>query len=217
MRGRSRARLTLAAVLPLALAPIARAQEAEIEVRLPAAAARATESPFTRSAGLLRAPAIDDLVRNGFPARISYKIERWAAGGFADDLRATREWSVIVRYDQLAGVFKVVRVFRGTATALGQAATIAGADSIVARLTRTPIPPPRRGERSYYTLSIELEMLSLTDLDELEHWLRGELRPAVRGERNPGTALTRGVRTLVVRLLGGEKRRYEARSATFTP
>ncbi len=205
----------IALALMIVAAPAA-AQEPQIEIRLPAPEARATESPFTRSAGLLRAPT-SDLMRNGFPARIRYKIERWAAGGFADNLRATREWNVIVRYDQLADVFNVVRVFRGTATKLGQATTVGGADSIVARLTRTPMPPPRRGERSYYTLAIELEMLSLSDLDELEHWLRGEFRPAVRGERNPGTALTRGIRTLLVRLLGGEKRRYEARSATFTP
>lgn len=204
--------------LAILLAPAAAsAQEPQIEIRLPGPATRATEAPFTRSSGLLASPPMDGLMRSGFPARIRYKIERWAAGGWADDLRATREWNVIVRYDQLAGVFRVVRVFRGTATELGEAPTIAGADSIVARLTRTPMPPPRRGERSYYTLSIELEMLSLGDLDELEHWLRGEFRPAVRGERNPGTALTRGIRTLVVRLLGGEKRRYEARSATFTP
>lgn len=207
----------VALTLTLAAAPgLAAAQEPEIEVRLPAPAARATESPFTKTAGLLRAP-MSDLMRSGFPARIRYKIERWAVGGWADDLRATREWNVIVRHDQLAGVFKVVRVFRGSATALGESATITGADSLVARLTRTPMPPPRRGERSYYTLSIELEMLSLSDLDELENWLRGEFRPAVRGERNPGTALTRGVRTLIVRLLGGEKRRYEARSPIFTP
>lgn len=207
----------VALTLTIAAAPgLAGAQEPDIEVRLPAPGARATESPFTRTSGLLRAP-MSDLMRSGFPARIRYKIERWAAGGWADDLRATREWNVIVRYDQLAGVFKVVRVFRGTAAALGESPTIAGADSIVARLTRTPMPPPRRGERSYYTLSIELEMLSLSDLDELENWLRSEFRPAVRGERNPGTALTRGIRTLVVRLLGGEKRRYEARSPTFTP
>ncbi|MEO6331832.1 MAG: hypothetical protein ABIV11_06265 [Gemmatimonadaceae bacterium] len=207
----------VALTLTLAAAPgLAAAQEPEIKVRLPAPAARATESPFTKTAGLLRAP-MSDLMRSGFPARIRYKIERWAVGGWADDLRATREWNVIVRHDQLAGVFKVVRVFRGSATALGESATITGADSLVARLTRTPMPPPRRGERSYYTLSIELEMLSLSDLDELENWLRGEFRPAVRGERNPGTALTRGVRTLIVRLLGGEKRRYEARSPIFTP
>lgn len=213
MSGLSRIALAL---LLTAMPEVAAAQEPRIEVRLPAPAARATESPFTRSVGLLREP-MSGLLRSGFPARIRYKIERWAAGGFADDLRATREWNVIVRYDQLASVFTVVRVFRGTATQLGQAATIGGADSIVARLTRTPMPPPRRGERSYYTLTIELEMLSLSDLDELEHWLRGEFRPAVRGERNPGTAVTRGIRTLLVRLLGGEQRRYEARSPTFTP
>lgn len=204
------------ALMLTAMPAIAAAQEPQIEVRLPASTARATESPFTRSAGLVREP-MSGLLRSGFPARIRYKIERWAVGGWADDLRATREWNVIVRYDQLASVFNVVRVFRGTATQLGQASTIAGADSIVARLTRTPMPPPRRGERTYYTLLIELEMLSLSDLDELENWLRGEFRPAVRGERNPGTAVTRGIRTLLVRLLGGEKRRYEARSATFTP
>ena len=207
----------IALALMLVAAPaVAAAQEPQIEIRLPAPEARATEAPFVRSVGLLRAP-MSDLIRSGFPARIRYKIERWSAGGFADDLRATREWNVIVRYDQLTSVFNVVRVFRGTATQLGQATTIGGADYIVARLTRTPMPPPRRGERSYYTLAIELEMLSLSDLDELEHWLRGEFRPAVRGERNPGTALTRGIRTLLVRLLGGEKRRYEARSPTFTP
>lgn len=209
-------RVTL--LVTLAVLPgVAAAQEPELEVRLPAPAARASESPFTRTAGLLRADPMDELMRSGFPARIRYKIERWSAGGWADDLRATREWNVVVRYDQLGGVFSVVRVFRGTATPLGEASTIAGADSIVARLTRTPMPPPRRGERSYYTLTVELEMLSMSDLDELENWLRGEFRPAVRGERSPGTAITRGIRTLFVRLLGGEKRRYEARSATFTP
>src|SRR5688500_9361115 len=87
------------------------AQEPEIEVRLPRPEARATESPSTRAAGLLRAP-MSDLVRSGFPARIRFKIERWAAGGWADDLKATREWNVVVRYDQLASVFRVVRVFR---------------------------------------------------------------------------------------------------------
>ena len=64
---------------------------------------------------------------------------------------------------------------------------------------------------------LDVETLSLSDLDEVERWLRGELKPAVRGQKNPGTAVTRGIRTLVVRLLGGEKRHYEARSGTFKP
>ena len=44
-----------------------------------------------------------------------------------------------------------------------------------------------------------------------------ELKPAVSGKKNPGTAVGRGLRTLVVRLLGGEKRHYEARTGTFRP
>jgi hypothetical protein len=58
----------------------------------------------------------------------------------------------------------------------------------------------------------ELQTLDVSDLDELERWLRGEASPAVRGKRNPGTAITRGVRSLASRLLGGEVRRLEARS-----
>jgi hypothetical protein len=57
--------------------------------------------------------------------------------------------------------------------------------------------------------------MSMSDLDELEGWLRGELRPAVRGKKNPGTALGRGITKLATRLLGGEKRRYEQRTETF--
>jgi hypothetical protein len=67
----------------------------------------------------------------------------------------------------------------------------------------------------YYNAALEVEMLSVNDLDELERWLRGELKPATQGERSPGTALTRGVRSLVVRLLGSENRSYEVRSGTF--
>ena len=54
--------------------------------------------------------------------------------------------------------------------------------------------------------------LDNTDLAEMQRWLRGEAQPAVRGKRNPGTALTNGLRTLTTRLLGGEARHYDARS-----
>jgi len=82
---------------------------------------------------------------------------------------------------------------------------------------RAPISLPRRGQKSYYNVVLDIETLSLTELDEVEQWLRGEVKPAVRGKKNPGTAMSRGMRTLVIRLLGGEKRRYEARSGTFRP
>jgi hypothetical protein len=58
----------------------------------------------------------------------------------------------------------------------------------------------------------ELQTLEVSDLDELERWLRGESSPAVRGKKNPNTALTRGVRLLASRSLDGEVRRLEAKS-----
>lgn len=60
-----------------------------------------------------------------------------------------------------------------------------------------------------------MQTLDVSDLDELERWLNGEARPMVQGRRNPGTVLTRGLRSLASRLLGGEVRRLEARSPTL--
>ena len=76
---------------------------------------------------------------------------------------------------------------------------------------------PKEAGRGDYNLLLDVEGRSLSALDEVQRWLRGELKPAVSGKKNPGTAVGRGVRTLVVRLLGGEKRHYEARTGTFRP
>jgi hypothetical protein len=57
--------------------------------------------------------------------------------------------------------------------------------------------------------------LEVSDLDELERWLKGEANPAVRGKRSPASALTRGLRTLASRILGGEVRRLEARTGVL--
>jgi hypothetical protein len=74
-----------------------------------------------------------------------------------------------------------------------------------------------RGRRSYYNVVVDVETLALSDLDEVERWLRGELRPAVRGRRSAGTALGRGAKVLAERLLGGQTRHFEVRSETFRP
>ena len=78
------------------------------------------------------------------------------------------------------------------------------------------LPTPRRGQKGYVLVQAELQTLEVSDLDEVERWLRGEARPAARGQRNPAGALTKGVRTLASRILGGEVRRLEARSQTVT-
>ena len=201
--------LTLLAAVP---ARALHAQRVGVDIALPAAPA--SEGPTVRSVGLLRDSRTRDLLLNGFPVRLHYRVELWTTGGWFNDLVSQREWDVVVRYDPLAKSYGVARIDGDQAQPIGRFTELADAEGAVERPARVPLAP-RHGERQYYTAVLEVETLSLSDLDEVESWLRGELKPAVRGRRNPGTALTRGVRTLLVKLLGGEKRQYETRSGTF--
>ena len=201
----------LLAGLLLGAAPLA-AQRPGVDVVLAASPASA-EGPTVRTYDVLDRRT-RELLRNGFPVRLHYKVELWTTGGWVNDLQRTTEWDVVLRLDPLGKSYRLARIIGDSAIPMGQYAELAGAEQAIERPTLARLAP-RRGERQYYTASLEVETLSLSDLDEVERWLRGELRPAVRGKKNPGTALTRGVRTLFVRLLGGEKREYEARSGTF--
>jgi hypothetical protein len=209
--------------LPLLLALFAGAlgasvdvQRAEqLEVLLPPPERRGVEAPAIRSVGLLTDGRTRDLLHHGFPARMHYKLELWSTSGWFDKMLQRREWELIVRYLPLDRRYVVSRIEGETVTTLGSFDELAGVHALLNRPYQPPMRPAPSGERVYYNAELEVEMMSVNDLDELERWLRGELRPAARGERNPGTAVTRGVRSLVVRLLGSENRRYVARSGTF--
>ena len=200
---------TLTAAAPLG------AQRPRLEVVAPAQNAWADLPPSVSSSGLLSDAAMRDLLANGFPARLHYRLERWQAGRWFDDLKAAFEWDVILKYDVLGKRYQVVRVVNNKPQTLGEFPAVADAENAAEAPFQTSISLPSKGKRGYYNLLLDVETLSLSDLDELERWLRGELKPAVSGKKNPGTALGRGVRTVVVRLLGGEKRHYEARTGTF--
>jgi hypothetical protein len=101
--------------------------------------------------------------------------------------------------------------------ALGSFRRVEDAEQAVSRPVRVPMAAPAEDRRFYYLAALEIEALSISDLDEVARWLRGELQPAVRGDRNPGTALSRGIRSLTTRLLGGDRREYRARTPSFRP
>jgi hypothetical protein len=210
-------KLSLIAAGVFAIAVPLGAQKVRLDVVLPPQPAWADEPPTVSSAGLLSDASMRDLLSNGFPARLHYRLERWASGRWFNDLKAAFEWDVILKYDVLGKKYQVVRVVNKKAESLGEYAGAADAENAVESPYKVAISLPKKGERGYYNLLLDVETLSLSDLDEVQRWLRGELKPAVSGKKNPGTALGRGVRTLVVRLLGGEKRHYEARTGTFRP
>ncbi|MFL5463912.1 MAG: hypothetical protein ACJ8AC_07755 [Gemmatimonadaceae bacterium] len=203
--------------IALAIAAPLDAQKVRVEVLPPPQNAWADEPPYVTSAGLLSDASMRDLLANGFPARLHYRLERWASGGWFDDLKAAVEWDVILKYDILGKKYQLVRVVNKKSEPLGEYPDFESADNAVEAAYRVAISLPKKGQRGYYNLLLDVETLSLSDLDEVQRWLRGELKPAVSGKKNPGTAIGRGLRTLVVRLLGGEKRHYEARTGSFRP
>ena len=209
-------RLAIILAIAVASAPAARAQSAHVDVLPPPLNAWAEDQPSV-SAGLLADASMRDLLSNGFPARLHYRLERWVSGRWFDDLKAASEWDVILKYDVLGKKYQVVRVVNRNSESLGEYTAIADAENAVEAPYKVAISLPKKGQRGYYNLLLDVEVLSLTDLDEVQRWLRGELKPAVAGKKNPGTAVGRGLRTLVVRLLGGEKRHYEGRTGTFRP
>ncbi len=202
-----------AARLAGAAAPAA-AQRAGAEIRLPAAPA--LDGPLVRVVDVLDERELRDLLGHGFPVRVHYRAELWTLGRFLNDLRATREWDLVVRQDALNKAYEVARIVGDQITFLGRFASLDDAAAAAERPYRVPVTAPR-GRRAYYNVVVDVETLSLSDLDEVERWLRGELRPAVRGQRSAGTALGRGVKVLTERLLGGETRHFEVRSETFRP
>ena len=206
-----------ALLLALLIAAPLGAQKVRIDVLPPPQNAWLDSAPAVASAGLLADAAMRDLLANGFPARLHYRLERWASGRWFDDLKAAFEWDVILKYDVLGKKYQVARVVNTRAQSLGEYPTADAADDAVEAPYRPGISLPGKGQRGYYNLMLDVETLSLSDLDEVNRWLKGELKPAVSGKKNPGTALGRGLRTIVVRLLGGEKRHYEARTGTFRP
>ena len=193
------------------------AQKVRLDVVSPPGNAWSETAPSISSSGLLADASMRDLLSNGFPARLHYRLERWVSGRWFDDLKAASEWDVVLKYDVLGKKYQLVRVVGNNVELLGEFATVDDAESATEAPYRPTISLPKKGQRGYYNLLLDVETLSLSDLDEVERWLRGELKPAVSGKKNPGTAIGRGVRTLVVRLLGGEKRHYEAKTGTFRP
>jgi hypothetical protein len=153
---------------------------------------------------------LEHAVRSGLPLRVRFRVELWRDGLF-DDLVATEQWTAVLTYDALSEQYVVrtradarARVFPDFDAAR---ATIETAYVVTLR-------PQKRG-RFYYTGSADIETLSLSDLEELERWLKGELQPAVSGDRSIPGALGQGARRLFMRVLSLPERRLEARSDRF--
>lgn len=190
----------------LAAAPVSAQRRALLEVTPPSAGVAGATVTATN---LFAEPDMRDLVRSGFPASLHFRLELWRTGGLFDDLEGRVEWQVIVQYDPSAQRYRMVLRQGGKTEDMGSFATLATAQSTLERPTRTALLPEREGVKYYYTLALDIEALSVSDMDQLERWLRG-----VRGG-TAASAVGTGLRTLMLRMLGGEKKHFTGKSVVF--
>lgn len=149
-------------------------------------------------------------LHSGLPLRVRLHVELWK-DRFFDSQRGGADWRATVVYDPLARNYRVETSSDRTVQAV---ATLADVGAILSSSFAVPLRPGESG-RFYYLGVLEVETLSLSDLEELQRWLRGDLAPAVAGEEEVENAMERGVRRLVVRALGLPARRYRVRTETF--
>jgi hypothetical protein len=201
----ARATVLACALSALWSTPVGAQRRVQLDVGVPSQA-----NPVVVTAtGLFGDPDMRELVRSGFPASLRYRLELWRAGGLFNDLEGTHEWELIVQYDPSGQRYRVIRREGGRLEDMGSFATLSTAQAMLERPLRIMLAPQRQSKRYYYNFVLDISALSVSDMDQLERWLRG-----VRGGSAAG-AIGSGMRTLMLRMLGGEKQHYERRSSTF--
>jgi hypothetical protein len=198
---------TIACALLLLAGPAA--AQASARLRISPAPPAERWRPIVESDALLRDRSLRDALESGLPLRFRLRVELWE-NRFFDRLAAAQEIAFALAQDPLDRAYVLT-----TPTGEAHFATVAQAEDAIARRLRVDVRPSRTG-RYYYLAKLEVETLSLSDLEELRRWLRGEVGPAVAGSGSPESAVESGLRRVLVRMIGLPTRRMEARSGTFT-
>lgn len=187
--------------------PPAAPEPLRLTVTVPADAAA---SPVVRATGLLRDAVFAGALRDGFPIRFQYRLEAWRDSWLFDHLEREQTWLALAVLDPLTGAYTLTRDD-------GSEEEFTGIEGLARALSvpyTVDLPLPRGG-RFYYVASLDIESLSLSELEEVERWLRGDLGRAIAHEGDVGSALERGARRLLIRFSGLPRRRLETRSPVF--
>ena len=164
-----------------------------------------------RVRGLFRDAELTQALHSGLPMRIQIVAELWR-DGFFDSQRGRADWRASVIFDPLESRYRV------SAGTVGSIETSVDSLPDVAQALQDFFDLPLRPQESgkyYYDVQVVVETLSLSDLEELQRWLRGDLSPSAADAREDETSMGRGFRKLLVRILGLPARRYRLRSPTF--
>jgi len=156
-----------------------------------------TGAPELRIGALLEEARFQEALEEGLPLRIRVQAELWR-DGFFDSQEGRGEWRAAVVHDPLDRTYQFRSGGASADLVLGSLEQLRAA---VLQSFTLPLRPGRRG-RYYYLATLEVETFSLSDLEELQRWLRGDLAPGIAGEGGGvDGALTRGMGRLLQRAL----------------
>jgi hypothetical protein len=200
------------AAAPLRAPLAAQRNSVKLEIALPAPTALGTDGPAVATANLLADDKTRQLLRSGFPTRIHYRLELWHKRRWFDDPEGRTEWDVLVLYDPTVQRYTVQRTHDNELENFGGFATVTSAD-VRCGVPYRPGLHPKKSGTYYYNLIVDVQTLTESDLDALQQWwLHG---PSAPGKSNPVTTIRSGLGVLLSRVLGGDKRHYEARTGEF--
>lgn len=165
--------------------------------------------PVVRMHGVVEDAALREALASGLPLRFRFRLELWEKA-LLDRLAGMERVSLAVVQDPLDGYFTVEDGRRRS-----RYRTLGEVEEALERALVSELRPTGNG-RYYYLAVLDIETLSLSDLEELQRWLRGEAQPAVEGRGSVARAVESGLRRAFVRMIRLPTRKYEARSRTFT-
>lgn len=184
--------------------------EAQDEAPLRFSIVPETGEALVEIVSLFEDPGLQEAVLSGLPLRIRIVVQLWKDGRFFDSQKGQHEWRASVVYDPLTRRYRV----QAGGNPEVEANTLPQVQATLQQTLPIPIRPSENG-RYYYLALVEMETLSLTDLEELRRWLRGDLGAVVSGEDDVEGALGNGLRRVFVRMLGLPARKFQVRSPRF--
>ncbi|MEJ2538429.1 MAG: hypothetical protein P8188_00375 [Gemmatimonadota bacterium] len=175
---------------------------------------QARVDPATGALDLALAPLLDDgglrrALHSGLPIRVEVTVELWR-DGFFDQQEAGGTWRASILHDAVTQSYE----FQAEDQEPISLPTLDRVAQTLQSAFESEVRPRREG-RYYYLAEVEMQTLSLSDLEELRRWLQGDLGSVVEGDGSPETAVARGLRRIMVRALRLPARRERLQTPSF--
>jgi hypothetical protein len=195
------------------IATSASAQQGRVQLNVTLASNPATDGPTVTVANVLSQQNTRELIRSGYTTQLHFRVELWRKSRWFADPAGADEWDILVSYDPAAQTYQLLRQHGKEREHVGLA-SLDSVESLVDDPVKSTLRPDRSG-RYFYNASIDIQPLSVGDLDAALDWLRGPGQSAVKGKENVATAFLKGIELVVSRLVGGQLRHFEHASGIF--